>query len=84
MGIVITEQQSELINNALPTHDYSLHSDLYSGSNICKYYTGLFEYQTNILQNSISHDIGGVIVYMNGFDLAAFFDYENFYGTVFD
>jgi hypothetical protein len=53
---------------------------------VCNKYTQLFETNTNVLVAAVAHDIGGLVVYFstaNAKQLVAFYDYENFVGTVF-
>ena len=83
----LTNKQSNAINNAVHTHNYEKQAVAAyeaSGEDVCNTYTELFELQTNILATATADDIGGLIVYYNtNSTLAAFYDYENFVGTVF-
>lgn len=83
----LTQEQSNAINNAVHTHNYekqALAAYEATGDDGIDKYTELFELQTNILATAIADDIGGLIVYYNdNSTLAAFYDYENFVGTVF-
>lgn len=60
------------INSAIYTHEYDLESQ--------EDFTAQFERDTGF-ENG--HDIGGILVYMRGDELLAFFDYENAAGAVF-
>ena len=83
----LTDEQSLAINTAAHTHNYAAAAEAAyeaSGEDVCNTYTQLFEQQTNICATAVAEDIGGLIVYYNtDSTLAAFYDYENFVGTVF-
>ena len=83
----LTRKQSAQINNAQHTHNYSAAAIAqYNATQQCvlNEYTQLFEQQTNVLATATAQDIGGLIVYFNNNnELVAFYDYENFVGTVF-
>ena len=83
----LTQSQEDAINNTAHTHDYTArweadeHAD--ADEDVCEYFTAVFERDTSVLQRSVEHDVGGIILYMNEGDLVAFYDYENVCGTVF-
>jgi hypothetical protein len=95
----LTAAQSKQINNSTYTHNYSAAAVAEwetTNTDVCSKYTKLFEEQTNVLATAVAHDIGGLIVYFsaanahsvyfsktNAKQLVAFYDYENFVGTVF-
>lgn len=95
----LTAAQSKQINNSSYTHNYSEAAVAEwetTNTDVCSKYTQLFEAQTNVLATAVAHDIGGLIVYFsaanahnvyfsktNAKQLVAFYDYENFVGTVF-
>lgn len=83
----LTEEQSEQINAAPHTHNFAEQAIAEwetSNVDVTEKYTTLFETQTNICATATADNIGGVIVYYNADStLAAFYDYENFVGTVF-
>ena len=85
----LTRTQSFAINNTAHTHNYATAAvEEWEKTNTCVIdkYTQQFETQTNILATAAAHDIGGLIIYTNKTNvkmLAAFYDYENFTGTVF-
>lgn len=62
----------EQINSAIYTHEYDAESQVDT--------TVQFEADTGFERGS---DIGGIVVYMRGSELLAFYDYENAAGTVF-
>jgi outer membrane protein assembly factor BamB len=82
----LTPAQSNLINNSAYTHDYEAEADaLYaaSGADGTDVFTEQFERETGVLRSSQAQDLGGLIVYINGQELVAFYDYERFVGRVF-
>jgi hypothetical protein len=85
----LTAAQSKQINNSTYTHNYSKAAVAEwetTNVDVCSKYTQLFTQQTNVLAAATAHDIGGLIVYYsnaNAKQLVAFYDYENFVGTVF-
>ena len=85
----LTAAQSNAINNSTYTHNYSTQAVAEweaTNTDVCSKYTTVFTQQTNVLAAATAHDIGGLIVYYskaNAKQLVAFYDYENFVGTVF-
>jgi hypothetical protein len=69
---MLTPAQCSQINAAIYTHEYDYEAQAD--------FTGQFEADTGF-ENGV--DIGGIVVYMRGEDLLAFFDYENAAGAVF-
>jgi hypothetical protein len=85
MTVRLTDAQSDLINTTEHTHDY-MHcydAEEHGDSDHSEYYTEQFERETNVLERGTANDVGGIIIYMQGPELVAFFDYENLAGTVF-
>lgn len=75
------------INNTEATHIYSdaaVAEYNATGDNVCNKYTNIFE--QSILQHyTYSDDVGGIIFYYNAnCNLIAYYDYENFLGTLFN
>ena len=82
----LTNAQSNLINNSAYTHNYEDEAvAIYesTGDDGIDSFTNRFESETGVLMRSEAHDIGGLIVYMDGKELVAFYDYERFVGTVY-
>jgi hypothetical protein len=80
---MLTTAQSNQINNATHTHNYeaeALASFEATGDDLMeelqKRFEGSISYET-------TEDLGGISVYFNGNTLVAFYDYENFTGSVF-
>lgn len=69
---MLTDAQCSQINAAIYTHEYVAPNG--------EDYTAEFESDTGFERGE---DIGGILVYMRGDELLAFFDYENAAGTVF-
>lgn len=70
--MLLNDSQVSQINSAIFTHEYSVEG--------YQDFTSQFESDTGF-ENG--HDIGGLIVYLRGDELLAFFDYEQSAGTVF-
>jgi hypothetical protein len=81
----LTAKQSNLINNSKYTHNYmsQYDKDQHGDADHAEYYTEQFEAETNVLQRSTANDVGGLIIYMKGQQLVAYYDYENLGGCVF-
>lgn len=81
----LTDAQSDLINSSKYTHNYiaQYEADTHGDADHIEYYTALFEQQTLVLERSTANDVGGIIIYMQGTELVAYYDYENLGGTVF-
>jgi|SanBayMetagenome_1026888.scaffolds.fasta_scaffold80488_1 hypothetical protein len=81
----LTAKQSTLINTSAYTHNYitQYNKDLHGDADHADYYTQLFEADTAVLQRSTANDVGGLIIYMQGKQLVAYYDYENLGGCVF-
>ena len=81
----LTAKQSALINKSAYTHNYlkQYKKDVHGDADHAEYYTELFEAETNVLSRSTANDVGGLIIYMQGKQLVAYYDYENLGGTVF-
>lgn len=69
---MLTHAHSAQINSAIFTHEYDPTNS--------QDFTSQFEADTG-LENG--EDIGGIVVYMRGDELLAFFDYEQAAGAVF-
>jgi hypothetical protein len=69
---MLTSAQSQQINSAISTHEYDQET--------AQDYTEQFEQDTGF-EDGV--DIGGIVVYMRGSELLAFFDYEQSAGSVF-
>jgi hypothetical protein len=69
---MLTPAQCSQINAAIYTHEYDYEAQAD--------FTEQFETDTGF---ECGIDIGGIVVYMRGEDLLAFFDYENAAGAVF-
>jgi hypothetical protein len=69
---MLTSAQSQQINSAISTHEYDQET--------AQDFTEQFELDTGF-ENGV--DIGGIVVYMRGAELLAFFDYEQSAGSVF-
>ena len=69
---MLTSAQSQQINSAIYTHEYDQET--------AQDYTEQFEADTGFERGT---DIGGIVVYMRGTELLAFFDYEQSAGAVF-
>ena len=86
----LTQQQSNAINNTANTHNYEAsaiaeyNAQTLSSNALCNKYTQLFE--SSIQQHyTTSNDVGGIILYYNATNnLIAYYDYENFCGTLFN
>ena len=81
---MLTQQQSNAINTAAHTHNYETLALADTAINTIGKYTQQFELDSKVLARSTANDIGGLIVYTNNKQLVAFYDYENFVGTVFN
>ncbi len=81
----LTTKQSNLINKSKYTHNYitEYNKDAHGDADHAEYYTTLFEAQTDVLKRSTANDVGGIIIYMQGKQLVAYYDYENLGGCVF-
>lgn len=81
----LTAKQSNLINKSAYTHNYltQYKKDVHGDEDSAEYYTAQFEAETDVLARSTANDVGGLIIYMNGKQLVAYYDYENLGGTVF-
>ena len=81
----LTAKQSNLINKSAYTHNYikQYNKDQHGDADHAEYYTAQFEADTDVLARSTANDVGGLIIYMNGKQLVAYYDYENLGGTVF-
>lgn len=81
----LTTKQSNLINKSKYTHNYlaQYKQDVHGDADVAEYYTEQFEAQTDVLKRSTANDVGGLIIYMNGRELVAYYDYENLGGCVF-
>lgn len=79
--LVLTDKQSEQINNAKYTHNYEAEALCFNTyEDINDIFTERFETETGFTKGS---DLGGLIVYFKDNVLVAFYDYERFVGTVF-
>ena len=80
-----TQRESDMINAARHTHDYTVAyaADEHNSSDTCEYYTAQFEADTCLLEHSKREDVGGVVLYRRAGTLVAFFDYECLTGAVF-
>jgi hypothetical protein len=85
MTVNLTDAQSNLINNSKYTHNYmsQYDKDQHGDADHADYYTDMFEADTAVLQRSVANDVGGLIIYMKGTQLVAYYDYENLGGCVF-
>lgn len=84
MQVTLTHQQEDAINNTVNTHDYTTRYEADEEDEVvCDHFTAVFEADTSVLERSIAHDVGGIIIYMQGDTLVAYYDYENMCGTVF-
>ncbi len=81
----LTTKQSNLINKSKYTHNYitEYNKDAHGDADHAEYYTEQFEADTGVLKRSQANDVGGIIIYMNGKELVAYYDYENLGGCVF-
>ena len=81
----LTTKQSNLINTSAYTHNYlaQYRKDAHGDADHAEYYTEQFEADTNVLQRATANDVGGIIIYMQGKELVAYYDYENLGGCVF-
>lgn len=81
----LTDAQSTLINTSAYTHNYQSQYDkeAHGDADHTDYYTALFEADTAVLKRSTANDVGGIIIYMKGRQLVAYYDYENLGGCVF-
>jgi len=70
--MLLNDSQVSQINSAIFTHEYVAPNG--------EDFTSEFEADTGF-ENG--YDIGGILVYMRGDELMAFFDYEQSAGTVF-
>ena len=69
---MLTHAQSQQINSAIYTHEYDYEAQAD--------FTEQFEADTGF---ECGVDIGGIVVYLRGDELLAFFDYEQAAGAVF-
>ena len=88
MNSVLTDAEETLINNASYTHDYETEAlAIYEDEDdVEDKYIAIFEAdlaKLNIV-HTYNEDLGGLILYRNGAELVAFYDYERFVGTVFN
>lgn len=81
----LTAKQSKQINTSKYTHNYlaEYRKDQHGDADHAEYYTEQFEADTGVLTRSCANDVGGLIIYMNGKQLVAYYDYENLGGCVF-
>ncbi len=81
----LTAKQSNLINTSAYTHNYitQYNKDVHGDADAQEYYTEQFEADTKVLKRSTANDVGGLIIYMQGQQLVAYYDYENLGGCVF-
>ena len=81
----LTAKQSKQINTSKYTHNYlaQYKQDVHRDRDAQEYYTELFEADTGVLKRGKANDVGGLIIYMNGRELVAYYDYENLGGCVF-
>lgn len=79
------ERESDMINSARHTHDYTAAyaANEHSNGDSCEYYTELFEAHTRLLEHTVREDVGGIVLYREHGRLIAFFDYEFLTGAVF-
>lgn len=70
--MLLNDSQVSQINSAIFTHEYTVEGN--------QDFTSQFESDTGFENGT---DIGGILVYMRGDELLAFFDYEQSAGTVF-
>ena len=80
---MLTSAQSTQINNAVHTHNYeaeALASFAATGDDLMQVLQERFE---SSISYQATEDLGGISVYFNGNTLVAFYDYENFTGSVF-
>lgn len=85
MLITLTQAQCTQINAAAYTHNYSeeaVQQHLASDDDVIEKYTDKFEASIAHVPYTTANDIGGLIVYLNGHDIVAFYDYENFAGAI--
>ena len=85
MLITLTQAQCTQINAAAYTHDYSaeaVQKHLTSDDDVIEEYTDKFEASIAHIPYTTANDIGGLIVYLNGHEIVAFYDYENFMGAI--
>lgn len=81
----LTQAQSDLINNAVYTHDYSVEAEASyeaTGDDLMEDLQLRFEAVIEGLYDG-GDDLGGLCVYFKEGKLMAFFDYERFVGAVF-
>jgi len=82
--MTLTQAQSTLINNATPTYnweDEAVASYEATGDDLMDELNLRFE--KLFTDYTHSDDLGGLTVYFKGRKLVAFYDYEQFKGTVF-
>lgn len=81
----LTAKQSKQINTSKYTHNYitQYNKDVHGDADAQEYYTEQFETETSVLSRSTANDVGGLIIYMKGKQLVAYYDYENLGGCVF-
>ena len=81
----LTNAQSTQINSAEHTHDYeaeALASYEATGDDMMEELEQRFE--TLFTDYDLREDLGGITVYLKDNKLVAFYDYEQFKGTVFN
>jgi hypothetical protein len=82
--MALTQAQSTLINNATPTYNWeeeAVASYEATGDDLMDELNDRFEQL--FTDYTSSDDLGGLTVYFKGRKLVAFYDYEQFKGTVF-
>jgi len=80
---MLTDVQSNQINNAVYTHNYeaeALASFEATGDDLME---SLHERFESSISYETTEDLGGLSVYFKSNTLVAFYDYEQFRGTVF-
>lgn len=80
----LTDAQSSQINSAQYTHDWEVEavaSYEATGDDLMDELTDRFERE--FTDYDLSKDLGGITVYFKGRELVAFYDYEQFKGSVF-
>jgi hypothetical protein len=78
---MLTQQQSNAINTAAITHDYSaeaLASYAATGDDLMEALQARFE---SSIEFESYDDLGGLCVYYTQGELVAFYDYEQFHGS---
>jgi hypothetical protein len=82
--MTLTQTQSRMINSAEPTYnweDEAMANYTATGDDLMDELTDRFEQL--FTDYTRSDDLGGLTVYFKGPKLVAFYDYEQFKGTVF-